>query len=308
MNRCSDGFSLAARSCKGNDNQVMAYQPFSNPRSCNACEDYKSELLQRIRRIYVGEVQSKAEREGWSPSDIIVYLQEKMHHERIEDFDDLVTLDRLEDRERTHPVISRMLIDGYGSDANCKKDGEETRAIAMVSDSKDRIHSPPMTANSSWLEWRDQSPNLDDSDEDDDDGSSRISADSCPPWASFRISFSNQGRQEAFDDRMDVEPSDPEADFMDVCDSLVDDKTDIADSQDVDDMGVCAMDLCDGSEANDEASDDGTEAEIHDDSNASEADIEDNLSEAASEDHYNQEEDDDEQPLDSSEAELDNYS
>ena len=82
VNRCHAGFSSTARSCKRHDNRVIAYRPLASDHPCEECGRDRLRLLQRVYRVYAGEVQAHAQGYEWPKSLISEVLRRRMDMEQ----------------------------------------------------------------------------------------------------------------------------------------------------------------------------------------------------------------------------------
>ena len=70
VNTCPFGFCRDASSCKGNNNQIIAYRPVYTPLWCGPCFRQRHNTILVVHRLYVGELYAQAERGGWSNRSI----------------------------------------------------------------------------------------------------------------------------------------------------------------------------------------------------------------------------------------------
>lgn len=70
VNTCPFGFCRDASSCKGNNNQTIAYQPVYTPLWCGSCFHQRHDTILAVHRPYVGELYAQAECEGCSNRSI----------------------------------------------------------------------------------------------------------------------------------------------------------------------------------------------------------------------------------------------
>lgn len=70
VNACSFGFCPNARSCIGNNNQIMAYRPVPTSLWCEPCLRRRHQIILAVHRLLMYDVCAQAEREGWSNHSI----------------------------------------------------------------------------------------------------------------------------------------------------------------------------------------------------------------------------------------------
>lgn len=63
INPCPFGF---ASSCKGKNNQIIAYRRVYTPLWCGPCSRQRHDTILAVHQLYTDEVHAQAEREGWS--------------------------------------------------------------------------------------------------------------------------------------------------------------------------------------------------------------------------------------------------
>ena len=98
-NRCQDGFSYAARSCKGDGNQVIGYRPFPGHRVCEACKDDALEIPDQSHHLCADEIQACSEEGLWSGFATTEAWQEELRHERIRHLNVVIALRQHENFE-----------------------------------------------------------------------------------------------------------------------------------------------------------------------------------------------------------------
>ncbi len=67
INSCPFGF---ASSCKGKNNQIIAYRRVYTPLWCDPCFRQRHDTILAVHQLYMDEVHAQAEREGWSNREI----------------------------------------------------------------------------------------------------------------------------------------------------------------------------------------------------------------------------------------------
>lgn len=132
---CPFGF---ASSCKGNNNQIIAYRPVYTPLWCGPCFGQRHDTILAVHRLYMEEVYAQAEREGWSNRNTEQAIRRCCQQEDKEIQSFLAAVEEAESRNvRLHGVRrGQYRGDSNGEEYEGEGDSEDNDDDADESDSE----------------------------------------------------------------------------------------------------------------------------------------------------------------------------
>lgn len=142
VNSCPFGFCTDASSCKGNNNQIIAYRLVYTPLWCGPCFRQRHDTILAVHRLYVNEIYAQAEREGWYNSSIEQAIRRCFQEEDKEIQSFLAAVEEAESHNASLHGVSRRQHGGVSDEEEYEGDSEDNEDDADESDGEaERVSS-----------------------------------------------------------------------------------------------------------------------------------------------------------------------